>query len=480
MSTFDLHAAARRAMLGAGFPIEFAPATLEQAQHPASVDDDGARDLRGLLWSSIDNPDSRDLDQVEVAEAQSDGSVRLMVGIADVDAFAPLGSPLDRAAAERTTTVYTGVENFPMLPRDLSEGATSLWDGQDRLAMVTELHVGPDGNVLESGIYRAWVRSRAKLSYDSVGAWLEGAPLVPEAIAATPGLAAQLRTQDAVSMHLRKVRLSAGALEFDTIEARPVLENGRVVDLAVTPRGHARYLIENFMVAANTAVSGFLQSHSFPSIQRIVRRPARWERIVELARPLGEALPAEPDAVALSGFLTRRKAADPDHFPDLCLSVVKLLGPGEYTVVPAGGDLGEHFGLAVYGYTHSTAPNRRYIDLVTQRLLKAACIDAPCPYSLDELTAIAAHCNERASAAQRVERILRKSAAAVLLHGRIGETFTAIVTGVKAQGTYVRLVAPPVEGRIMHGERGLDVGDRVHVRLTNVDPEQGFIDFERV
>ncbi|MEO7718220.1 MAG: RNB domain-containing ribonuclease [Capsulimonas sp.] len=482
MSTFDLHAAARRAMRESGFPIEFPPDALQEAQHAsASLDHDGARDLRGLLWSSIDNPDSRDLDQIEFVEALPDGSSRLLVGIADVDAFAPIASPLDRAAGERTTTVYTGIESFPMIPRTLSEGVTSLWDDQDRLAVVTELHVGPDGDVLETGVYRAWVRNRAKLAYEEIGAWLDnpGAP-VPSSVQEVPGLDAQLRVQDAVSMRLRKVRLAAGALEFDTIEARPVMEDGRVVDLAVTQRGRARYLIENFMVAANTAVSGFLRSHGLPSIQRIVRRPARWERIVELARAAGEDLPGEPDASALSEFLNRRKKADPDHFPDLSLSIVKLLGPGEYAVIPPDGDLGEHFGLAVFGYTHSTAPNRRYIDLVTQRLLKAACAGAPTPYSLDELRAIAAHCNERAGAAQRVERIVRKSAAAVLLHGRVGETFKAIVTGVKAQGTYVRVLSPPVEGRVMHGERGLDVGDRVNVRLTGVDPERGFIDFERV
>jgi exoribonuclease-2 len=472
----DLNATARRIVAAAGFPTAFRHAE----EVTTAAIDTVATDLRGLVWSSIDNAESRDLDQVEAAEAHPDGTVRVMVGIADVDAYVPKGSPLDLAAAERMTSVYTGAGNFPMLPESLSENLTSLLPTEDRPAVITELIVGPDGGVLDRSVYRATLRNRAKLAYETTGAWLEDGGAMPSEAASTPGLEVQLRIQDIVSAQLRTVRQAAGALDFETIEARPVIENGRIVGLTVPRRSRARFLIENFMIAANTAVSGFLQAHGFPSIQRIVRRPQRWDRIVDIARTAGDDLPPTPDAVALAGFLARRRKADPTHFADLSLSIVKLLGPGEYAVVAAGDDLGEHFGLAVYGYTHSTAPNRRYVDLITQRLLKAACCGAPCPYSVDDLRAIADRANERAQAARKIERTMRKIIAAVMMQPHIGETFAAIVTGAKPSGTYVRVLNPPVEGRVMRGERGLDVGDRVNVKLIGVDTEAGFVDFERV
>jgi VacB/RNase II family 3'-5' exoribonuclease len=474
MAEFDIQSAARRAMTDSGFPTVF-PSGIESAA--TAVVNGASRDLRELIWSSIDNRESRDLDQVEVAEARSDGTVHVLVGIADVDAFVPRGSALDLAAAERALTVYTGIENFPMLPPSLSEYRSSLVVGEDRPAVVTEILVGPDGAVRSYDVYLATLQNHAKLAYEDVSDWLSGSGAMPPA-AEGPGVEVQLRVQDVVSAHLRAMRRRAGALDFETVEARPILENGKVTGLTVPQRGRARFLIENFMIAANTSVSGFLRDHNFPSIQRVVRKPARWARIVDVARTLGYRLPLEPDSSALAAFLSERRDAEPLAYVDLSTSIVKLLGPGEYTVVEPGGAVGEHFGLAVSGYTHSTAPNRRYIDLVTQRLLKAAVSGTMCPYSIDELQAIAARSNDRARAAARVERMVRKTMAAVMLSSRIGDAFEAIVTGVKPSGTYIRLLAPPVEGRLSDTSHDLDVGDRLRVRLVHTDPACGFVDFE--
>lgn len=487
----DLRVIARQAMLEAGFAPDVPPAAsaeaaaLDQAQIVAQAGK--VRDLRGLLWSSIDNADSRDLDQVEFAEQLPTGEIRLLIGIADVDAFVPAGSVIDRHAATNATSVYTGVVTFPMLPERLSTDLTSLIAGADRLAIVVEFVVDApaadsshSGEPRASDIYRALVHNHAKLDYATTGAWLEDRGGAPPELAAIPGLEAQLRLQDRAAEWLRALRRRNGALDLETIEASLVAADGVVLDLTVQHKNRARYLIESLMIAANSVIVTFLEDRGVPAIERVVRTPARWPRIVELAAMFGEQLPATPDSRALSDFMERRKQADLAHFPDLSLAVVKLLGAGEYTLVLPGQDDASHFGLAAQDYTHATAPNRRYADLATQRLLKATLAKLPVPYTNAELAASAERCNERDRAAKKVERRMRKTAAVALMAGRIGEIFDAIVTGAADKGTFVRLLAPPVEGRVVRGEQSLDVGDQTRVRLVATDAAKGFIDFERV
>jgi exoribonuclease-2 len=436
-------------------------------------------DLRALAWSSIDNPESRDLDQVEVAEPLAGGATRLRVGVADVDALAPLGSAADRFARRHATSVYAGARAYGMLPAWLSEGATSLLDGADRLAVVVSLDVDAEGRVQAAGVVRARVRNHARLAYDEVARWLDGAPAAPAlaaALARAPALTEQLRLQDAAAGRLRAARRAAGALDFDTEEVRAVRRDG-TLRLEVVADDRARALIEALMVAANVAVAGWLAARGRAAIVRAVRPPERWARIAALATAAGGRLPATPDGPALAAFLADRRAADPARYAELSLAVVKLLGGGEYVVgEPDGAAAVGHFGLGVARYAHATAPNRRYADLVTQRLVKAALADAPAPYDVAELAELARHCTEREGAARAVERQARKSAAALLLAGRLGARFDAVVTGTKATGTFVRLADPPVEGRVVRGEAGLDVGDHVRVRLLAVDPAEGFID----
>ncbi len=473
---------ARRAMVEAGFAVDVPP-QVERDLRGVTGDDappgEPIRDLRALLWSSIDNPESRDLDQLEYARPEADDAIRLLIAIADVDAHAPKGSATDQLAFQNCTSVYTGVDTFPMLPAVLSEDITSLLENDDRLAVVVEILVSKDGTLADGSVYRARVRNQARMNYEDVSAWLADnrAPF-PSDFADHAAMGEQLRLQREATRRLRDLRFRRGALDFETIEASPVTgPNGQVTGLAVTPKSEARYLIEDVMLAVNGAVVDLLEERGVASIQRVVRTPKRWDRIVEIAARLNDPLPQEPSSRALADFLARRRTADPVHFPDLSLSVVKLLGAGEYTVIRAGGEAEEHFGLAVQGYTHSTAPNRRYADLAIQRLIKSVIVNAPAPYSLEELEAIAARCTERTAAAQKVERKLRKAAAAVFLRPRIGETFNAIVTGASNKGTYVRLLSPPAEGRVVQNEDGLDVGDTVRVRLLNTNPENGFIDF---
>jgi exoribonuclease-2 len=479
----DLKARAHQAMLEAGFRPDFPAEVLREAQllkqGAPKADGSGVRDLRSLPWSSIDNDSSRDLDQVEYVETLPGGATRLLVGIADVDASVPKGSATDGQAAAETTSVYTGVTTFPMLPGELSTDLTSLLDGQDRLALVIELHLLESGEVDGREVYPAWLRNRAKLAYSSTGAWLEGRAPVPPAVAGVPGMEAQLRLQQQTSETLRGLRKQHGALTFGSVEATPVVENGVLKDLVVSRHNVAEDIIESFMVAANVAMAQYLKEKRSLSIRRVVRTPRRWDRIRAIAAQFGATFPVAPDPRALSEFLDQRQAADPAHFADLSLSVVKLLGPGEYTVEPAGAEHEGHFGLAVQDYTHSTAPNRRYADLVTQRLLKATAASLPGPYPEDELSAIAAHCTEREDAARKVERLMRKVAAASLLSRRVGELFDGIITGASPKGTYVRLLKFPAEGRVVRGTQGIDVGDKVQVRLVSVDVAQGFIDFER-
>jgi exoribonuclease-2 len=439
--------------------------------------DPQVRDLRGLLWASIDNDDSRDLDQVTVAEALPDGTTKIAVAIADVDAKLTLGSALDQHARANTTSVYTDARIFPMLPERLSTDLTSLNEGQERLAIVIGMRITDDGQVTGSELSRAVVVNRAKLAYNGVAAWLEGNAAAPAKVAAVVGLGDNLRLQDRVAQALRARRHQHGALELETLEPRAVFDGDAVADLALDRQNRAKQLIEDFMVAANVTTAGFLSRAGFPSMRRVLRSPERWQRIVELAAPYGAHLPGQPDARALSAFLSERRRADPDRFPDVSLAVVKLLGRGEYAVETPGAGETQHFGLAVRDYTHSTAPNRRFPDLITQRLVKAALAHRPPPYATGDLGALAAHCTAAEDAAAKVERRVRKSAAALLLRSRVGETFDAFVTGASDKGTWVRLTAPPVEGRALRGFEGLDVGDRVSVKLERTDVERGFVDF---
>lgn len=483
-NSIDLFAIAHQSMIEAGFQPDFgAPVKREVdflTRNPPELSAPEVEDLRELLWSSIDDSKTRDLDQVEYAEALSNGDTRLQIGIADVDAFVPKGSAIDPHAVENCTSVYAGVKTFPMLPEQLSTDLTSLVAGHDRLAVVTEMVVAPDGTVKTTDFYRAIVHNHAKLSYESVGDWLDGKTSVPERIKNVPGLEAQIRLQQETANRLGELRRQKGAIELGTIQATPVVDDqGKVKELKVIEQNSARDLIANFMIAANVEMAEFLEAKGGPSLRRVVRTPKYWPRIVEIAAELGEELPATPNSRALADFLARRKKADPLHFPDLSLAVVKSLGPGEYTVQGPGEDGEGHFGLAVQDYTHSTAPNRRYADLVTQRLVKAALADKPTPYTVRELKRIAEQCTDREDAARKVERKMRKVAAAVLLKDRIGEEFEAIVTGVTSKGTFARVLKTPVDGRVMHGERGLRVGDKVRVRLLSTDAERGFIDFAR-
>lgn len=466
-----------------GLEPDFPPAAVAEAEQlgPDPHDaDSSVRDLRHLLWSSIDNDDTRDLDQLEVTEPLAGDAIRVRVAIADVDALVRPGSAIDAHARTNTTSVYTAARTFPMLPERLSTGLTSLNDGEDRLAVVIEMSVTSDGSIAAADLYRSRVRNRAKLAYDAVAAWLDGEGPMPSRMAEVPGVDEQVRQQDLAASRLRRLRHERGALDLETSEARPVFVNGVVTDLKEERKNRAKELIEDFMIAANGVTARYLDSHGLPSLRRVVRTPKRWPRIVELAAGFGGHLPAEPDARALHEFLERRRQADPEGFPELSLSVVKLLGPGEYAVDPPGGDPPGHFGLAVKDYTHATAPNRRYPDLITHRLLKAAFAGQQASYSMDELEALARHCTLQEDAANKVERQVRKSAAALLLEDRIGDTFEAVVTGASEKGTWVRTwQRPVVEGRLERGFEGLDVGDRVRVRLIGTNVERGFIDFAR-
>jgi exoribonuclease-2 len=483
-SPIDLRARARQAMVDAGFRPDFPPEVLRAVQElqgqPRIAAAPDLRDLRALIWSSIDNDTSRDLDQIEYVEKLSDGTSRLLVGIADVDSVVPKNAAPDRQAALETTSVYTGVTTFPMLPVELSTDLTSLLDQQDRRALVIELQVLESGQVSGYTVYPALVRNQAKLAYSSTGAWLEGNGPMPPGISAVPGMEAQLRLQLKLAAQLRGLRKQQGALTFGSVEATTIMANGEVKDLAVSSHNVAQDIIESFMVAANVAMAQYLNQKASLSIRRVVRTPERWDRIQAVATQFGVSLPATPDSRALSEFLEQRKTADPLHFPDLSLAVVKLLGPGEYIVEPPGTEHEGHFGLAVHDYTHSTAPNRRYADLVTQRLLKTAAASAPGPYTEAELTQIAARCTEMEDAARKVERLMRKVIAASVMSQHVGEIFDAVVTGASPKGTYVRLLKFPAEGRVVRAERGIDVGDRVRVKLLSVDVDKGFIDFERV
>ncbi len=479
---FDLSAAAREEMRKQGFDPDFPSATEQQIAdlkaRAAPALEPGVRDLRPLYWSSIDNDTSRDLDQIEVAERIQQG-IRVLIGIADVASGVASGSPIDRHAAAETTTVYTAVRTFPMLPEALSTDLTSLGENADRLAVVIEMVVSAEGSIASSDIYRALVRNKAQLTYNGVGPWLENRSEPPPEVAASPELQAQLKLQDEAAQTLRNQRHRLGALDFDRVEAQAVVTDGKVQDITAAAKTRANDLIEDFMVAANEVMAKTLAASGRSAIRRVVKSPERWPRIVELAAQYGEKLPPEADSAALNAFLAKRRAADELHYADLSLAVLKLMGPGEYVMSPPGADTQGHFGLAAHDYTHSTAPNRRFADLVTQRLIKALLAETPAPYSDDNLTSIASNCTLKEDAARKVERAIEKRAAAVAFHNRIGQSFPAVVTGVTPKGVFVRVLNPPLEGRLMRGEQGVDVGDKLRVTLLDTNPERGYIDFGR-
>jgi exoribonuclease-2 len=377
--------------------------------HPEPPAAPGAQDLRKLLWSSIDNDTSKDLDQIEWAEQLADGRIRVLIGVADVDARVCQGTVIDSHAKSETTSVYTGVKVFPMLPAELSEGITSLNENEDRVALVIEYTVDQAGSTADGKAYRALVRNQAQLAYNAVGAWLEGRGPAPAKVAANAALAAQLKLQDTAAQRMVGGRYEHGALDLETMETRPVMLADQAVEIKRLEKNRATSLIEEFMVAANGVIARTFQDAGVASIRRIVRTPKRWDRIVEVAQGLGTTLPAEPDSKALNDFLLAQKQKDPDHFPDLSLTMVKLMGPGEYVLVKPNEVSPGHFGLAVQDYTHSTAPNRRFPDVVTQRILKAYLSKAPQPYSTDDLTAIAAHCTLMEDNARKVEREMQSA-----------------------------------------------------------------------
>jgi exoribonuclease-2 len=469
-------------MLQRGLLPEFSAAVVGETGRilgaPAASGAD-VRDLRALLWASIDNDTSRDLDQLSVGEPVEGGAVKVLVAVADVDAVVKRRSAIDEHARTNTTSVYTAAGIFPMLPERLSTDLTSLGEAQERLAIVIEMVVDADGTMKQSDVYRAAVRNHAKLAYNSVAAWLGGAAPAPARVAAVPGLEAQLRLQDRVAQAMRGLRYQHGALSLNTPEAEAVFKGTELTDLRPDQPNRAKELIEDFMVAANGVTAQFLARHGFSSLRRVLRSPERWDRIVALAGTFGDRLPDDPNGEALGLFLTKRRSEDPARFADLSLSVVKLLGRGEYVLESASQTPEGHFGLAVTDYTHSTAPNRRFPDLITQRLLKAALRAEPSPYGNDELGALAQHCTAQEINAAKVERQVSKSAAALLLAARIGEVFDGLITGASAKGTWVRILHPATEGRIVRGFQGLDVGDRTRVELVHTDVERGFIDFSR-
>jgi len=478
----DLVAVARRVMAENGFSADFpAEAVREAEAQPATPPDHrGAADLRALPWSSIDNRESRDLDQAEVVEPLPRDILRVRIAIADVHARVAEGTAVDGHASVNTTSVYAGVAVFPMLPERLSNDLTSLNPGQDRLAMVVDIDVGPTGRVHRETVSRAVVTNHAKLDYEGVGHWLEGHGPAPPETNGRPELEEQIHLQDEAARRLIALRRREGLLDFDTLEPRPVVANGRVVDIQMTPQNRARDIIESFMVAANSALARFLEARGRSAIRRVVREPKRWDRIVALAQEVGDLLPPEPDRRALAGFIARRRKADPEHFPDLSLAVVKMLGAGEYVLERRvhGRAGSSHFSLGAAAYAHGTAPNRRYGDLVLQRLVAATLAERAAPYDDDALDRIAGRCTLMERAARKVERKVRKTAAAVWMADRVGESFVAIVTGVSDKGTYVRLLRPPVEGRVVRGHEGLDVGDTARVTLIGVDAGLGHVDFE--
>lgn len=478
----DLTELAKKALLERNFLIDFSAEEQNEVNKAPSTPPikPSTRDARKLLWFSVDNDDSKDLDQLTYAEELSSGRFKIYIAVAEVDHLVPKNSILDRHAGQNTVSIYTPTKVFPMLPLGFSTNLTSLNESVDRAANVVEVEVNSDGSLGGYQIYPALVYNYAKLAYKSVSDWLDGNGAMPASIAKVPGMEEQVRLQDKIAHYLKKYRHENGALTLDTVETETILNNQQIVDIKAALKNRGRDLIEDFMIAANTSTARYLKSRELPSFRRIVRTPKRWDRIVEIAREKGESLPDEPDSKALDLFLTRQRLKDPAHFPDLSLTVIKLLGNGEYIVESVSDAPVGHFGLALKDYTHSTAPNRRYPDLITQRILNAAIKEISSPYELNELIKLAQHCTEREDEAEKVERKMRKSAAIVLLSSKFDETFDAIVTGASNKGTWVRIFHPPAEGKLVQGYQNKDVGDRLQVKLVSLDIEKGFIDFAKV
>ncbi len=503
---FDLAAAALDEMHEAGFNPEFGPGVPEQVvaivEKLATLKPEpGVEDLRALGWSSIDNDTSKDLDQIETAERVA-GGILLRVAIGDVAAAVDQSSPIDKHAQDQTQTIYTAIKNFPMLPLELSAGVTSLNENGDRLAVMMSFTVGPNGEMLNEKVSRALVRNRAQLAYSRVGPWLEktAAGVVDNDVMSLRSdsarehdesqldsgslpanwLVDQLKLQDEAAQALHAARVKNGALEFHKSEADPVVVDGRVIDVQEAIQNRAMNLIEDLMVAANGVMARALRKGGRSGLQRVVVVPKRWDRIVSLAKDHGYDLPETPDSAALNNALTDIRAKDPDHYPDVAVSVIKLMGPGEYLLMKADDDPTGHFGLAARDYTHSTAPNRRFPDVVIQRVLHAMMTGAPAPYSDTDLAAIAIHCNDADKKLRKIERDMQKRVAAVAMSSRIGEVFPGVVTGASDKGVYVRVIRPPFEGRVVQGSDGLDVGDKVNVKLIHTDPARAFIDFAKV
>jgi VacB/RNase II family 3'-5' exoribonuclease len=474
---------ARKAMISRGLAPDFPSALLAQLKNitvPSTSKPGMAKDMIDLLWCSVDNDDSLDLDQLSYAEQLPDNKVRLLIAIADVDALVAKESSIDNHASQNTASIYTVAQLFPMLPEKLSTDLTSLCLDADRSAVVVEMVIGDDGGVQQSDVYLAIVRNRAKLAYESLGDWLEGNGPMPLEISKVDGLAENIQLQDQIAQKMKELRYEHGALDFETIEARPIFDGDSLSEMKVEQKNRAKSLIEDFMIAANGATARFLEEKNFPSLRRVVRTPKRWNRIVELASEHGFSLPEKANSKSLSTYLKFIKHDDPEHFIDMSISVLKLLGASEYLVETPGSSSEGHFGLAVKDYTHSTAPNRRFPDLVTQRLLKAAMAGHSVPYSIEQLQEIARHCTLKEDDVRKVERQVEKSANAMLLQFRIGETFEAIVSGASPKGTWIRLFHPHVEGRLVNGYNGLEVGHKLKARLTHINVEAGFIDFARV
>jgi len=474
---------AQKAMVSRGLVPDFPTALLDELKEitsPATYKPDMAKDMRALRWCSVDNADTLDLDQLSYAEQLPDNKVRLLVAIADVDSLVAKQSDIDNHASQNTASIYTVAQIFPMLPEKLSTDFTSLRLGEDRCAVVVEMIVGDDGAVQQSDVYCATVFNCAKLQYESLGAWLEGNSSIPSEVRKVPGLTENIQLQDRITQKMKDLRYEHGALEFETIEARPVFDGDSLSEMKAEQKNRAKSLIEDLMIAANGATARYLTRKNFPSLRRVVRTPKRWDRIVELATENGFSLPVKADSKSLSAYLKYIKQNDPQHFVDMSLSVLKLLGSGEYVVEMPGSTSEGHFGLAVKDYTHSTAPNRRFPDLVTQRLLKSAIEGHPVPYSIEQLEEIAHHCTVKEDDVRKVERLVEKSANAMLMQSRIGETFEAIVSGASPKGTWIRLFHPHVEGKLVNGFSGLEVGHKLKARLIQINAEEGFIDFERV
>lgn len=479
----DLHKIARMAMDKYGFIPDYPKIVINQVEKmDESIKEnrgDKVVDLTHLLWSSIDNIDTEDLDQIEYCEEEEDGSIHVKVAIADVDAYVKKDSPADKHAQKNTTSVYTGIETFPMFPDHLSKNLTSLPMNEDRLAMITEYSVMPDGKVRPGRIYGALVRNKAKLVYEQIGDWLDGRGRMPKLLKRSKALQAQIKMQDEAARRLERFRRDEGALDLETMQTRAIVKDDKVLGLHIEEQDRAKKIIENFMIGANSVMSRMLEKSGRPTIKRVVRTPEQWEDIRKLAKEKRQRLPKRPDAKALADFLDKMKQAEPDTFSDLSLTVVKLLGPGEYVLFDQRKPL-SHFCLAVASYTHSTAPNRRFPDLIIQRLSKALLESKKCPYGKNELKKLAERCTIMEHNAKKVERFMTKAEGAVLLKGRVGEKFEAIITGASDKGNYARLIEPPIEGKIMGKVKNPHVGKRIKVELINLDPWNGFIDFKMV